>query len=138
MTGMTSANDRTAGIVRAHVLCPGRILLGLRRLPREQWSTFGGRAEPGESPEEALRREIREELDIEVEEFRRLPDRATTWDGQPTRVAVFAVTAWQGEPRNAARHEHSTIAWFTTEEVKALPMHERARSEALDLLADTT
>ena len=133
---MTGRNDRAVMIVRAHVVQSGRILLALRRgTPREQWSTVGGWSKPGESPVDTLRREVREELGIEVEECRRLPDRQTTWDGKPMRVAVFAVTAWQGSVRNKATDEHSVIAWFTRDQLRTLAMHEQARSEALGLLS---
>ena len=120
--------------VRAHVIRPGRVLLGRSASADERWTTFGGKPESGESPEETLLRELLEELGIDVLEFERLPDRDATWDGEPARVAVFAVTSWRGKPRNRARHEHSAIAWFTREELKSLPMSEQACSEAINLL----
>ena len=120
--------------VRAHVIRPGRILLGRRASPDERWTTFGGKPESGESPEDTLRRELLEELGIDALEFKRLPDRDTTWDGEPARVAVFAVTNWRGKPQNRARHEHSAIAWFRREELMSLPMSEQACSEAINLL----
>lgn len=44
----------------------GRVLLGLRE-DFEVWSLPGGHLELGESPEEAARREVREEAGIEIE-----------------------------------------------------------------------
>jgi len=134
MTAKGSLDNGAVSIVRAHVVRAGKALLALRRRPSEQWSTFGGWVETGELPDDALRRELREELAIEVEAFQRLPDRTATSDGRPARVAVFAVTAWQGEPRNVAAHEHAAISWFSREDLKTLPMHEQARSEAIALL----
>ncbi|MCH7999280.1 MAG: NUDIX domain-containing protein [Chloroflexi bacterium] len=131
--GRETSQARYAAI-RAHVIRPGRILLGRRASTDERWTTFGGKPESGESPEETLRRELIEELGIDVLEFKRLPDRDTTWDGEAARVAVFAVTSWRGKPRNRARHEHSAIAWFRREELKSLPMSEQAYSEAINLL----
>lgn len=52
----------------------GRILLQLRdnkpdiSFP-DCWGTFGGAIEPGETPEEAIIREISEELDLELTDF---------------------------------------------------------------------
>lgn len=48
----------------------GKILIAKRRSGRTlggKWEFPGGKIEPGESPEECLRREIKEEFDIEVE-----------------------------------------------------------------------
>jgi 8-oxo-dGTP diphosphatase len=49
----------------------GRVLLQLRDnkpgIPYpNRWGTFGGRIEEGETPEEAIAREVREELDYEL------------------------------------------------------------------------
>lgn len=121
-------------IVRAHVIRDREVLLGLRLPPNERWSTFGGWAEEGESPEDTLRRELREELGIEIEEYQRLADREATWDGKAQRIAVFAVTKWRGTPENAAPDEHSEIGWYRREELAELSMHEAARAEALSLL----
>jgi len=53
--------------VRAVVLTPDRAILLMRTTPRTGnafWFTPGGGLEPGESHEQALRRELREELGI--------------------------------------------------------------------------
>ena len=52
----------------------GEILLMLRdnkpSIPfPDHWDIFGGHVEEGETPEEALVRELREELDIELKDF---------------------------------------------------------------------
>ena len=120
--------------MRAHVIRGEKVLLGLSVKRKGVWTTFGGKPEDRESVEEALRRELREELGIEVIAFQRLPDRNRSWDGRPSRIAVFTVTDWTGEPRNHALHEHEAIAWFAREELRSLAMAEIARSEALELL----
>jgi 8-oxo-dGTP diphosphatase len=52
----------------------GRILLQLRDdkpdIPFPNcWGTFGGAIEPGETPEAAITREIKEELDLDLKDF---------------------------------------------------------------------
>lgn len=52
-------------VVAAALIVDGRVLAARRRTP-PGWEFPGGKIEPGESPEQALRRECREELDIDV------------------------------------------------------------------------
>jgi len=57
-------------VTAAIVIQNGRVLI-TRRMPGTRhdgmWEFPGGKLEPGESPEEALTREIREELGVELE-----------------------------------------------------------------------
>lgn len=93
-----------------------------RRFYPDMWDLFGGHVESGESAEDALRREGREELGVDIESFGLL---GTDWDPvERVGYAVFSVSSWSGEPVNAAPDEHTEIGWFSAE---ALP-----RSPALD------
>ena len=82
------------------------------------WDLFGGHVDGCESLEEALRREAREELGIEVLALR--------WLGQindPVEravVHVYAVASWEGEPVNAAPEEHTEMRWFGAGELLEL------------------
>jgi 8-oxo-dGTP diphosphatase len=88
-----------------------RVLITQRRADQPlplQWEFPGGKIEPGESPEVALVRELREELGVEVEVgrvwdvlFHAYPDydvlmlvyRCRILDGEPAKVEV-ADLAW--------------------------------------------
>jgi 8-oxo-dGTP diphosphatase len=66
-----------------------------------KWEFPGGKVEAGETPEAALRRELREELDIDA----RLDAEITRYEySYPNRPAIllifFRVTQFSGEPRN--------------------------------------
>ncbi len=97
----------------------GKVLL-VKRAPRmrfypDVWDLFGGHIDGDESPEDALRREAMEELGVEIESFHML---GTIYDPvEPAQVMVFAVTAWKGEPVNAAPDEHTDIGWYSADEL---------------------
>ena len=104
----------------------GRVLLGRRtstvRFAR-MWDAFGGHLEPGESPEEALRRELGEELGIRVTRAESLGpyDDVDPTSEETFHHTLFLVTAWEGEPR-IANDEHSEIRWFRPAEVEDLDL----------------
>ena len=99
----------------------GKVLL-VKRAPHMRsypgvWDLFGGHIEGDESPEDTLRREAMEELGIEIASFHPL---GTIHDPvEPAEVMVYAVTAWKGEPVNAAPDEHTDIDWYSTDELPA-------------------
>ena len=111
--------DSVAICVAGALINDGEVLL-VHRSPSDcsypdVWDLFGGHVEGDESLEEALRREAREELGIEVLTLR--------WLGQvfdpvePADVHVYAIPSWKGEPVNAAPEEHIEVRWFGEEEL---------------------
>ena len=99
----------------------GELLLGHRHPERrwypDCWDLVGGHVEPGESAEQAVRRECREEIDVDVVELRPLE---VTFEDPAVEPHAFLVTRWRGEPRNAAPDEHDAIRWFTSRELPGL------------------
>lgn len=96
-----------AGVVERN----GRIMLCQRRPDVHnalKWEFPGGKLEPGESPEQALARELREELDIGVEVGRvrdavyyRYPDRDVL-------LLFYGCRIRSGEPRTV---DCNAVAW---------------------------
>ena len=99
----------------AAIIDGGRVLAARRTTPehaRGLWEFPGGKVEPGEDPEEAIVREIREELDCEVAVVGHLDGEQPIKDGYTLRVAVAALRS--GEP---VPHEHDAVRWLAADEL---------------------
>lgn len=75
----------------------------------------GGKVEPGEAPEEAARREVREELRTDVPTLTKLGELAFEMDGDPFMyVHVYRAPGVEGQPEETpeARPE-----WFPLEDI---------------------
>jgi mutator protein MutT len=99
-----------------------RVLLGRRSAARAWlpgvWDVPGGHCEPGEAPEAALVRELREELGVTPLAWEHL---ATGHEGGVT-LHVYRVRRWDGTPRNARPDEHDALAWVSADEASGLPL----------------
>lgn len=76
------------------------------------WEFPGGKVEAGENARQALDRELREELGIQVSEAWPWLNRAYVYPHAHVMLRFFRVTAWQGEPHP---HEGQTLAWTRAE-----------------------
>jgi 8-oxo-dGTP diphosphatase len=92
----------------------GKSLAGL-------WEFPGGKVDPGETPEEALRRELKEELDIEVCETCLAPFTfaSHSYETFHLLMPLFLCRNWEGDltPR-----EGQEVAWVRANRLASYPM----------------
>jgi 8-oxo-dGTP diphosphatase len=119
-------------LVAAILVRGDRILLGRRSPHRafypDVWDVFGGHIEPDEQPDQALVRELQEELDITPVQWRTLeiikesiPER-DDMSAYDVIGHFYHVTAWMGTPVNRQPDEHSVIQWFSYAEAVKLDL----------------
>ena len=80
------------------------------------WEFPGGKVEAGESAEQALHRELQEELGCEVRITRGLPPCEHAYDWGVIRLIPFVCELGTASPEPHP-HEHSELAWVTLDEL---------------------
>ena len=83
------------------------------------WEYPGGKQEKGESLEDCIRREIREELGVTIEAGRPFGVYKHAYTHFKVTLHAFICTITAGDPQPLAA---DGIGWFTREELKDLPM----------------
>jgi 8-oxo-dGTP diphosphatase len=100
----------------------GRILLNRRTENSDMaglWEFPGGKREPGETSEQALVRELREELGIEAEVGAWLMDVPQVYPDKHLRLEVRHIRSWKGSPRG---REGQAITWVTPDKLSRYSM----------------
>lgn len=100
----------------------GRFLLAQRPVDKiwaGYWEFPGGKLEAGETPEHALRRELREELGVTVQQAWPWITRTFTYPHATVRLNFFRVTEWSGELHP---HEGQQFAWQQFPDIAVAPL----------------
>ena len=104
-------------VVAALIWRDGRFLICQRPANKARallWDFVGGKIEPGESGEEALVRECREELDMTVAVGDVFTDVTHVYPDLTVHLTLYHCTIAEGEPTLL---EHAYMAWITPEEI---------------------
>ncbi|MET7915608.1 (deoxy)nucleoside triphosphate pyrophosphohydrolase [Streptomyces avermitilis] len=99
-------------VVGAALLNGGRLLAARRSAPPElagRWELPGGKVEPGETPEHALVRELREELGVTAEPDGRVQGEWPLKPGYVLQVWTARLLAGTPEPLE----DHDELRWLT-------------------------
>ena len=102
----------------------GRVLLAERPEGKSLaglWEFPGGKVEPGERPEQALIRELKEELDIDVKESCLAPFvfASHAYDSFHLLMPLYLCRRWEGV---VAAREHDALAWVKPNKLSDYPM----------------
>ena len=81
------------------------------------WEFVGGKVEPGETPEQALIRECREELDVTVAPRDIFMEVIHEYPDLMVRLILFNAVIVEGTPKLL---EHHDLRWITTAEIDTL------------------
>jgi 8-oxo-dGTP diphosphatase len=96
-------------VVAAIIERDGRVLIGQRRPEQShplKWEFPGGKVEAGETPEQALARELQEELAIRNARGTEITRYEFAYPGKNAIALIFyRVTEFEGEPQNLIYRE---------------------------------
>ena len=123
-----------AGILRD---AAGRILIAERLCDgpfNGLWEFPGGKIALGEEPHAALKRELAEELGIEVTASAPFMDLHHEYPDRIVDLEFFLVTNWRGEPRGL---ESQGLRWVSARELDAAELLPADAPVVAKLLADT-
>ncbi|MGG3803960.1 (deoxy)nucleoside triphosphate pyrophosphohydrolase [Metabacillus fastidiosus] len=107
-------------VVGAVIVEDGKILCAQRGPDKSlpfKWEFPGGKIEKGETPQEALQREIREEMDCEVEVGEQIEYTAYEYDFGIVHLTTFYCKLINGTPNLT---EHVSIQWLRPVELASL------------------
>jgi mutator protein MutT len=124
---------QTQLVVGAAIVRGGRLLAARRTRPAAaagRWELPGGKIEPGESPDDALVREVTEELGCTIAVTDWLEPTVTVRPGLSLRVGVAHVV--EGEPDPV---EHDEIRWLAAPELGTVDWLDADRPFLADLRA---
>lgn len=95
-----------------------RVLLGLKKrgFGMGKWNGFGGKVAPGETVEDAARRELEEEARIRALDLRRRGRLTFEFESgeEDLEVHLFSATRWEGDPSES---DEMRPDWFARDAV---------------------
>jgi 8-oxo-dGTP diphosphatase len=133
---LVSEQPQISRIAAAALIRDGHPLMAHRHPQRRHypncWDLAGGHIKPGETPADAIRRECREELGIDVDDPQPMP---MTVSDLLIEMHGFVVTRWRDDPTHEAPAEHDDLRWYEPADLDDLALAHPASLP--DILAAT-
>lgn len=110
---------KTINVVAAVIMNEGKVFATQRGYGefKDGWEFPGGKVEAGESPEEALRREIREELEVEVNVGDLIDTIEYDYPAFHLSMKCYACTIAGGSPHLL---EHEAARWLSADQLDSV------------------
>ena len=114
---MNAEQKQIVPVVAALIWDRGRFMICQRPAHKARgllWEFVGGKVEPGETKAQALVRECREELDVELEVGPVFMELTHAYPDMTVRLTLFHAAIRRGEPKLL---EHNDLRWITPSEI---------------------
>ncbi|MFA6888381.1 MAG: NUDIX domain-containing protein [Candidatus Woesearchaeota archaeon] len=89
------------------------------------WDIPGGRTEFGEDPIDGLRREIKEETNLELDEIKQILDASTVFKNEEKHIVRITYLCTVKETNVQLSHEHTDMQWVPKEELKNIEFKDK-------------
>ncbi len=109
--------EKITEVVAALIWDGGRFMICQRPAHKARgllWEFVGGKVEPGETKEQALARECREELAVTLDVGEVFMDVVHTYPDLTVHLTLFHASIRAGVPQKL---EHNDIRWITVDEI---------------------
>jgi 8-oxo-dGTP pyrophosphatase MutT (NUDIX family) len=118
----TARDEDGAALVGALIVHDGMLLLGRRSFEKavcpDTWDVIGGHVEAGETVEDALLREVEEEIGIRPLVYGEHSRHSLPQGGM---LVLYLVTHWAGGEPRLQDSEHIELGWFPIQVACTLP-----------------
>jgi 8-oxo-dGTP diphosphatase len=119
-------DDQVIEVCAALLMQGDKLLLAKRKMHLEQggyWEFPGGKMEHQESPQQCLRRELREELGLDISIGNYFADSIYAYTGKTIRLSAWWVHCENvPELDNLTLTDHSSVQWLTVNQLESVSL----------------
>ncbi len=96
------------------------------------WDIPGGRTEFGEDPEDGLKREIKEEIGLELKEIKHILDASTVFKNEEKQIVRITYLCTVKEKNIQLSHEHTDMQWVSKDKLKTIEFKDKILKKIIE------